>query len=161
MRNLKTEQSILLIGIGNNGRGDDGLGWQFVERISGLGLDFLDYEFRYQLQVEDAALISKYDVVIFADASHEKLSVGFQLSRCFPANHSFFSTHAQTPGAILYLANNLYAKYPKAYTLAISGKDWNLQTWLSREAQNNLEAAMSFFMELFLPTVQPRMAYSY
>lgn len=161
MKKLKTDPGILLVGIGNSGRGDDGLGWDFVERINGLGYDFLDYEFRYQLQVEDAALISEYDIVIFVDASHEKLSGGFQMSRCISASHSFFSTHAQAPGAILHLANSLYTKFPKAYTLAISGKEWELQTSLSREAQRNLDSAVSFFIEQFLPTVQPKMVFSY
>ena len=161
MKNLKTEPRILLIGIGNSARGDDGLGWEFVEKISSLGYDFLDYEFRYQLQVEDAAFIGRYDVVIFVDASHEKLSLGFQLNRCISAGHSFFSTHAQAPGAIVYLANHLYDKFPKAYTLAISGKDWELQTALSREATNNLDAAISFFIEQFLPTALPRFVFSY
>lgn len=166
MKNLKTDptaigSNMLLIGIGNSGRGDDGLGWEFVERISAQGLDFLDYEFKYQLQVEDAALISKYDFVVFVDASREKLSGGFQLSRCISAEHSFFSTHSQAPGAILHLANNLYTKFPKAYTLAISGKEWDLQTSLSKEARKNLEAAVSFFLEQFLPTIQPKMVFSY
>ena len=157
MKNLKTDPAILLVGIGNSGRGDDGLGWDFVDRITAMGLDSLDYEFRYQLQVEDALLISEYDVVIFVDASEEKFSCGFQMSRCTPAIHSFFSTHKEAPGAILYLANMLYSKFPHAYTLAISGKVWELQASLSAEAQNNLDAAVSFFIEQFLPSIQPVM----
>ena len=160
MKKLKTEPGILLIGIGNSGRGDDGLGWEFVERITALGLDSLDYEFRYQLQVEDAALISDYDIVIFVDSSKEKLCGGYQMNRCISASHSFFSTHSQTPSTILHLANNVYTKFPKTYTLAISGKEWELQTSLSVEAQKNLESALSFFIGQFLPTIQPKMAFS-
>jgi hydrogenase maturation protease len=156
MKKLKTEPAILLVGIGNSGRGDDGLGWEFVERITALGLDSIDCEFRYQLQVEDAALISDYDVVIFVDSSQDKLSGGFQMSRCVSAMHSFFSTHAETPGAIVYLANTLYTKFPKAYILAISGKEWGLETSLSVEAQKNLQSALSFFLEQYLPTIQAR-----
>jgi hydrogenase maturation protease len=161
MKNLKTELSMLLIGIGNSGRGDDGLGWEFVERANSMGYDFLDYEFRYQLQVEDAELIANYDLVLFVDASHDKLSGGFQISRCISGSQSFFSTHAQAPGAILHLANNLYNRFPKAYTLAISGKEWDLQTSLSFEAKNNLQAALSFFEEVFLPTVEPAIVSGY
>jgi hydrogenase maturation protease len=157
MKNLKTDPAIVLVGIGNSGRGDDGLGWEFVERITALGLNSLDYEFRYQLQVEDAALISDYDVVIFIDSSEEKLSDGFKMSRCVSAIHSFFSTHEEAPGTILYLANTLYTKFPKAYTLAISGKEWGVETLLSIEARKNLESALSFFIGQFLPSVQPKM----
>jgi hydrogenase maturation protease len=160
MKNLRTDPAILLVGIGNSGRGDDGLGWEFVERITAMGLDFLDYEFRYQLQVDDTLLISEYDVVIFVDASNEKLSAGFQMSRCLPAIHSFFSTHEEAPGAILYLANKLYNKFPQTYTLAISGKEWDLRTSLSKDAQINLDSAVSFFIEQFLSTIQPTMTLS-
>ena len=160
MKNLKTEPGILLIGIGNSCRGDDGLGWEFVERITALGLDGFDYEFRYQLQVEDAALIRDYDIVIFVDSSKEKLCGGFQMRRCISASHSFFSTHSQAPSAILHLANNVYTKFPKAYILAISGREWDLQTSLSIEAQKNLESALSFFIGQFLPSIQPKMVFS-
>jgi hydrogenase maturation protease len=160
MKNLKSEPAILLVGIGNNGRGDDGLGWEFVERIAALGVDCFDYEFRYQLQVEDAAMIGDYDIVIFVDSSKEKLSGGFKMSRCISASHSFFSTHSQAPSAILHLANSLYSKFPKAYTLVISGKEWDVQTSLSTEARKNLESALSFFIGQFLPSVQPKMVLS-
>ena len=160
MKNLKTEPTTLLVGIGNNGRGDDGLGWEFVERITALGLNWLDYEFRYQLQVEDAALISDYDIVIFVDSSEEKLSGGFKMSRCVSAIHSFFSTHEEAPGAIVYLANTLYTKFPKAYTLAICAKEWGVETALSVEARKNLESALSFFIEQFLPSIQPKIVLS-
>ena len=165
MKDLKTDpittgSSILLVGIGNNGRADDGLGWEFVERISILGFDSLDCEFRYQLQVEDAAMISNYGAVVFVDATHEKLRSGFQISPCIAAPHAFFTTHAEAPGAILYLANELYAKFPKAYLLVISGSDWELGTSLSKEGRKNLDTAVNFFIEQFLPSVQPDLVLS-
>ena len=165
MKDLKTDpiaigSSLLLIGIGNSGRADDGLGWEFVERISILGFDSIDCEFRYQLQVEDAAMISNYDVVVFVDATHDKLRSGFQISRCISAPHAFFTTHAEAPGAILYLANGLYGRFPKAYVLVISGADWELGTSLSTEGRRNLDTAVNFFIEQFLPTVQPDMVLS-
>ena len=146
---MKTDQKILLIGIGNNCRGDDGLGWKFVELIEAMGLDFIDREYRYQLQIEDAALISEYNVIYFVDASYEKMDKGFELRPCIASDEEQVSTHAQSPGAILKLANNLYQKYPEAYVLAIGGESWELQTSLSEAAERNLIEATSFFAELF------------
>lgn len=142
----------MLIGIGNNCRGDDGLGWKFVELIEAMGLDFIDHEYRYQLQVEDAALISKYDVVYFVDASYEKMDMGFELRPCIASDEEQVSSHAQSPGAILKLANNLYQKYPESYVFAIGGESWELQTSLSEAAERNLIEATSFFAELFFET---------
>jgi hydrogenase maturation protease len=155
MKNLRTDPCrVLIIGIGNSGRGDDGLGWKFVEKLQCSGFEFLDFEYRYQLQIEDATLIGSYDFVIFVDASHVKLSNGFEIKTCIGANHYFFSSHMQSPEVILYLANILYYRSPKAYTLAISGRDWELKTSLSEEAEKNLESALSFFAKEFLQTIQ-------
>jgi hydrogenase maturation protease len=146
---LKTDQKILLVGIGNNCRGDDGLGWKFVELVESMGLDFIDHACRYQLQVEDAALISEYDVVYFVDATYDKLSNGFDVCPCIASDEEQVSSHAQSPGAILKLANNLYKRFPEAWILAIAGESWELQTTLSATAEKNLVNAVSFFAELF------------
>ena len=146
---MKTDQKILLIGIGNNCRGDDGLGWKFVELVEAMGLDFIDCEFRYQLQVEDAAMISEYDVVYFVDASYEVLMDGFTVRPCEAGSQEQFSTHTQGPEAILGLVNSLYKKFPKAHVLAIGGESWELETNLSETAKKNLIEAVSFFAELF------------
>jgi hydrogenase maturation protease len=149
---LKTDQKILLIGIGNNCRGDDGLGWKFIELVESMGLDFISHEYRYQLQVEDAALISEYEVVYFVDASYEKMDKGFELRPCIAFDEEQVSSHAQSPGAILRLANDLYQKFPEAWILAIGGESWEIQTSLSETAERNLVEATSFFAELFFET---------
>jgi hydrogenase maturation protease len=146
MKNLKTKNAnILLIGIGNSGRKDDGLGWKFVELVSQIGIRDIDCEYRYQLQIEDVLMICNYDKVIFADASHKELKEGFEWQSCSVAPHYFFSSHLQSPETILYLSKELYNKTPETYTLAIAGYSWGLGTNLSEEAELNLQKAFSFF----------------
>ena len=146
MKNLKTEKAnILLIGIGNSGRRDDGLGWKFVELVNQNGIKDIDCEYRYQLQIEDVLMICNYDKVIFADASHKELKEGFEWQSCSAASHYFFSSHLQSPETILYLSKELYNKTPETYTLAIAGYSWGLGTNLSQEAELNLQKAFSFF----------------
>jgi hydrogenase maturation protease len=155
MKNLKTNSNkILLIGIGNSGRGDDGLGWKFTELVAHTLHDFFDCEDRYQLQIEDSELISKYESVIFVDASHAALNNGFEIIPCTAAGHYYYSSHMQSPETILYLTNELYRSYPKAYTLGISGQIWELKTSLSKTATKNLQSAFAFFEEGFLHTLQ-------
>lgn len=136
---------ILVIGIGNSGRGDDGLGWKFAEQAEELFNQSCDVEYRYQLQVEDAQLIEPYDAVVFVDATREAINAGFSMLPCRPSGDYFFSTHIQSPGTILSLAGFLYGKAPEAYLLTISGKDWGLKMFLSKEAEANLGAALHFF----------------
>ena len=151
MSDLNTDiKKILVIGIGNCGRHDDGLGWKFTDMISKHSQGKVDSEYRYQLQVEDSVLVSKYDTVIFADASHSKLKQGFEIHRCRAATHYFYSSHMQTPETILYLAKELYNKIPKSFIVAIKGHIWGLGTTLSRVAEKNLEkAVLSFEKEFF------------
>jgi len=152
MKSLKTDTSrILLVGIGNSGRKDDGLGWKFSDLVNLWQLPFLDVEFRYQLQVEDVLLICRYGKIVFADATHSKLRKGFEHKPCTAAQHYFFSSHLQTPETILYLAKELYDKSPEASTIAMEGQDWGLGTDLSMAANMNLHKALSFFKKQLFP----------
>lgn len=154
MKNLKTDSNrILLVGIGNTGRGDDGLGWKFADFFQDNADDFIDVEYRYQLQIEDAALISRYDTIIFVDASHEKLKDGFEIKPCKAAGHFFYSSHMQSPQTILFLADSLFATSPEAFTVAISGFDWKLKTSLHSKAEKNLQSAINYFKKEYLPAI--------
>jgi Ni,Fe-hydrogenase maturation factor len=153
MNEQKTDPRFLVIGMGNREHGDNGLGWTFAEMIDSLGYNFLDLEYREQLYVEDAKLIGGYDVVIFIDASFQKFGGGFEISRCFAASHGFYFSNAQAPSAMLYLANKLYNKSPKAYLISISGDEWDEQPTLSIEGLKNLQSAVEFFDEQFLPSI--------
>ncbi len=156
MNNLKTDDSnVLVIAIGNCGRNDDGLGWKFADYLRERGTGNMDIEYRYQLQVEDALLVSGYDLVFFVDASHANLEQGFEIKPCNAAGHYFFSSHAQTPETILYLSADLYNKIPIAYTIGIAGFNWGMGTSISYRASNNLEAAFRYFISGFLPSLQP------
>ena len=65
MNESGTDRKTLLIGIGNSGRSDDALGWKFVDEFADYDYLF-DLEYRYQLQIEDSELVSRYKKVIFA-----------------------------------------------------------------------------------------------
>jgi Ni,Fe-hydrogenase maturation factor len=153
MKEQKTNATVLLVAMGNREHGDNGLGWMFVDMIESLGYDFLNLEYREQMFVEDAKLIGNYDVVIFVDASYQKFGGGFEISRCFAASHGFYFSNAQAPPAMLYLAKKLYQKTPKAYLLSISGEEWEEQPSLSSEAIKNVQSAVEFFDEQFLPSI--------
>lgn len=140
--NLK---STLLIAIGNDGRGDDGLGWAFGQWLEKEGGFRGRVEYRYQLQVEDAEMISRAGAVIFVDASHQPLPAGHQWSDCKAEGDYYFTTHELAPGAILQLARILYGSKMPAYLLALEGESWELEKGFSRQAEQNLEAAKEWW----------------
>ncbi len=145
MNTLKTVNRTLVIGIGNYGRSDDALGWTFIDTFITHD-DLFDFEYRYQLQIEDAELISQYDQVIFVDATHQQLDEGFSFYACVPSASSSFTTHKLEPEMVLWLAWDLFGKKPDAFVLAISGTEWKLQHGLSSTARINLNNAVAFFL---------------
>ena len=139
------EPETLLIGIGNSGRSDDGLGWAFLDRIQQEAAFDGRVEYRYQLQVEDAALISDVGHVIFIDSYNGELPNGFQLTRCEPLCEFAFTTHVLPPGAVLSICRDLYGRAPRADALMIQGTSWDLHIGMSPEAERRLEDALRFF----------------
>jgi hydrogenase maturation protease len=133
----------LVIGIGNTGRADDGVGWAFVDKLA------LDDRFevvhRYQLQVEDAELISGYDNVWFVDASHEHYQGGFQCVKLKPEKLYSYTSHELHPATVLNLCDDLYEHTPKARLLGISGDHWELGHGMSRTVHERMERALSYF----------------
>ena len=139
------ENKTIVLGIGNIGRQDDGLGWLFLDYLKDEGFKDIEIEYRYQLQIEDDELISNYENVIFIDATKEQTKNGFYYKICESSDKFGFSSHELVPETILYLANNLYNHNPKAFILGIQGYEWNLEIGLSVEAKVNLNNAKRYF----------------
>lgn len=141
-------KKILVIGIGNIGRQDDGLGWLILDHIVDE-FKFVDTEYRYQLQIEDAELASNYSMVIFADATKEQVDDGFYFKNCKVSKTYGMSTHAVHPETIVGLTNNLYHKYPEVFILGIQGHHWELKEGVSEKALDNLNKAIDFLPNIF------------
>ena len=142
---MEIADKTLLIGIGNIGRQDDGLGWLFLDKISELFPDYFDVEYRYQLQVEDAELISHYGKVIFVDAHAGLQNEAFVWQKCIPKIPETYTSHELEPEAVFYLTKTIYSKSPDAYVLGIAGKSFDLQIGLTDFAKGNLQKAIDFF----------------
>jgi len=143
----ETKHNYLLLGIGNYGRQDDGLGWEFLDLLKPKKIANTTCEYRFQLQIEDAELLRSYDNIIFIDASKEELKNGFKWSVCTSSEKYSFSTHALHPETIIYLSEYLYNHKPKAHILAIQGYDWELHNGLTEKAKDNLNKAFTYLTE--------------
>jgi hydrogenase maturation protease len=138
--------SVLLIGYGNPGRCDDGLGPALAEAVERLHLPGVTVEADYQLTVEDAAAAAAHRYVVFADAS-----VGggepFFFRVVHPAGGTSFSTHSVEPEAVLALARDLFQADTRGYALGIRGYHFHeFGETLSDEARGNLAAALRFIV---------------
>ena len=144
---MKKLDNTLIIGIGNNTRQDDGLGWCFLELLEKEGFNQDNLLYKYQLMVEDAEVISDFENVIFIDADKSNLVDSFSFENISPSKQVAFSTHAVPPNQILNLCESIYQKNPKAYLIRIKGYVWDIEIGLSEKAQNNLNNAFNYFKQ--------------
>lgn len=143
-----TGQKILLIGYGNPGRRDDGLGPALAAALEGLDLPGVTIDSDYQLTVEDAAAVAEHNVVVFADAAVSGPEP-FSFCRIEPGDTVTFSSHSASPEGVLGLAQELFNARPPAYVLGIRGYDFNeFGEALSAPARANLAAAVEFIQSV-------------
>ncbi len=142
---------ILVYGYGNPGRQDDGLGIELVSRLeewaAETGLADIEFDNNYQLNIEDADVISRKDLVVFADASEEDIE-DFCLSKVDASGKLSFTTHAASPAYIVKLCQELFEKEPLVFLLHIKGYEWAFQEGLSSRALDNLEGAVFYMKDL-------------
>lgn len=137
---------VLLIGYGNPGRMDDGLGPALADAVEKLNLPGVAVDTDYQLTVEDAALVAQYDTVIFLDAAVEG-EIPFSYSPIEPRVEASFSTHSIDPRAVVGLAHDLFGAKTKGYILGVRGYRFNdFGQGISALAINNLNVALKFLV---------------
>lgn len=135
---------VLLIGFGNPGRLDDGLGPALAALAEGLNLPGVTVESDYQLCLEDAEAVARHDVAIFADADVSGPEP-FSFRRLEPAPSMSFSTHSLRPAAVLGLARQIFGAETEGYILSIRGYVYNeYEESLSERARANLVEAAAF-----------------
>jgi len=141
----KASGQLLLIGYGNPGRLDDGLGPAMVEAIAGLEIPGVDVDSDYQLTLEDASDVANYAKVVFVDADVSGPEP-FWCKRIAPSEGSLtFSTHSISPEGVLQVARDLFHAEPECWLMGIRGYEFNeFGEALSKKAQANLAEAVAW-----------------
>ena len=139
---------ILVIGYGNPGRLDDGLGPGLAAEVERLDIPGVDVDSDYQLNVEHALDASRHDIVIFADAD-SRGEEAFSFHEIRPARDSSFTTHDVAPEQVLGLAHTLFGGMARGFVLGIRGYEFNeLGERLTPRAGQNLASALAFLAQL-------------
>lgn len=144
-------RSLLVFGYGNPGRGDDALGPAFVERLeqadAAAARDIACLT-DMQLQVEHVTDLGGRTMLLFVDAD-ASCPPPFRLSRIYAERDGSYTSHAMSPGALLYAYRQVYGiEAPPAYLLRIRGYAFALGEPLGRQATANLEAALALAARL-------------
>ena len=140
---------ILVVGYGNPGRRDDGLGPAFAARLEALRPLGVTIESDYQLSIEHAHLAAQHDIVVFADAAADiEGESPFYLRPVQPAPEDRYSSHSVSPQAVLRLAAQCFGAHPSGWLLGIRPTDLeSFAEGLTPEAESNLSAALTGFRE--------------
>jgi hydrogenase maturation protease len=135
---------ILVIGYGNPGRADDGLGPALAERLEALALPGVTVESDYQLSIEHAAMAAEHEIVVFADADGSAAEP-FYLRPVEGRPSGRFTTHGVDPGEVLHLARSCFGAAPEGFLLGMRAADLDrFGEGLSEPAREGLEAALAF-----------------
>ncbi len=133
----------LVVGVGNVGRQDDGLGWAFVDRLEDSGTCArAEVVRRYQLLLEDADLFARFERVLVVDATREPEVGAYRMSVPEPRLDLTFTSHAMSVGCVLATTATCFGRVPEVELLAIRGYSWDLTMGLTPPAAANLDAAL-------------------
>ena len=149
---MASKPKILIYGYGNPGRQDDGLGAAFIAAIEKWAaeqkVENIVLDTNYQLNIEDAHLISAYDKVIFVDATIEPIE-SYSFTKVIPSDAKVeFTMHAVSPAFVVDLCQKIFGNTPEAWLLHLKGYQWEFEERLSDQAKENLSAALNFFYEI-------------
>ncbi len=136
----------LVIGYGNELRGDDGAGRKLAEEVESWGIDGVETLSVRQLAPEIASALHGCSRAVFADATAANDTV--TEVRVIPLGPHDNRTaapprsHHCGPNEILALAAKLYGATPAAVLITIPGVDFGFSESLSPRAAANLSVAL-------------------
>jgi hydrogenase maturation protease len=140
---------ILLIGYGNDLRGDDGIGIVVAETVEAWRLPGVEVVTAHQLMPELSDPISQSSLVIFVDAAATGTPGEVSISPLEPADPTSSSAHAGDPAKLLGLAQTVFGKCPPAWYVTVVAEDMNFREGLTEIAKRGVGEALERIRELF------------
>ncbi len=137
---VPARKPIVVFAVGNDARGDDGLGPALGAMLEAEARPGVDVIAEYQLQVENALDLEGRRLAVFVDAGHGT-PAPFTLERATAAAEFLHTTHALPPAAVLETATRLGIALPEAWVLCIRGESFELGEALSEKGLARLDAA--------------------
>ena len=145
-------KDLLVLGVGNPLRGDDGVGIELVRRLRNHFGDALACQELLAPDVVLAQRIAAFDHLVIIDALAEEADAPYRLLDLAPAPASRpvggLISHCFDWPAILALAEALYGRCPKARVLGISAAFFGLCETLSPFCRSNADSAFDFLVSL-------------
>jgi hydrogenase maturation protease len=139
---------VFLLGYGNPGRRDDGLGPWIAEELEKRCGPEIAVQAAFQPGLEHCAEMRTSRAVIFVDAAR-KGPAAFRVTRLAPweRNGGFrasFSSHIASPAALVSICGESFGASPAAWMIGVRGFDFGAGEGLSRRAERNARLTVAF-----------------
>jgi hydrogenase maturation protease len=130
--------AVLVIGYGNEGRGDDGIGPCVAEAIAAANYPGVRVVTVAQLMPELAAELAAARLAVFVDARADSARSGVETTRITAHETTDWSTHTADPRSLLALSGAIYGRQPEAWLVTVPGQDFGFGVVLSPLARENV-----------------------
>lgn len=137
----------LIIGYGNDLRGDDAAGRVAADMITALHLPDVTVLSMHQLTPELASLLAQAHEAIFLDADVSGCQV-VRVTHILPQTDCQHMGHRATPEALLALTRAVYSYSPDAWLISIPAIDFTLGAPLSPQAHNGVVQAVTIVQHM-------------
>ncbi len=142
---------VLIVGIGNPLRGDDGLGWQAVDqlrpRLHDRNVEFIVC---HQLTPDLAEAVSRARRVIFIDAQLGHPAGQLEVRNIYSSNEAEQLGHQLDPPALLRYTQILYGASPEAMICSITAESYDYCLELSQAVRSGLPLLIDRVSQLAL-----------
>ena len=115
-------RQVLVVGYGNDLRGDDALGPRVAEAVAGCSWPHVEAVAVQQLLPELAERVARFAHVVFADADPHASRVALEPLSAGVSGCSL--GHALGPAELLGLVQQCYAAKPQGWLLRLPGRDF-------------------------------------
>jgi len=133
---------ILVIGYGNELRGDDGLGPLVAKSVAAANIPDVRVLSARQLLPEFAADLARARLVVFVDASEAWSEGGIEIRPLAIEEVTDWCTHHADPRTLLALTQVIYGQTPEAWWLTASVRNFDFSERLSDIAEENMHQAL-------------------
>jgi hydrogenase maturation protease len=140
---MSPKYDVVVIGYGNELRGDDGIGPQLAAEIDGRNWPGVRVVAVAQLMPELATILADARRAIFIDACLPAAGEPVRVRRLEAGASGSALTHTGSPERLLGLALALYGNAPEAWLVTVMGCDFGLREQLSPEAQRHTRDALA------------------
>ncbi len=151
MSRPEPRKEILVIGVGNTLREDDGVGVHLVRKLQNSFSGRLDCLEVYDPDILLAEQMAEYAETLVIDAMIIEDGAPFRLVPLLPAKSMLpsagFVTHAFDWGAVLKMTEELFGKTLKTSLVGVSARNFGISETLSPFCHSNAEKAFDFLMD--------------